>query len=146
MSTDRDFEDLQRELGVLDRGDGEGGDHEHALGQLDDLEVELREVAGAVNDHEIEGLAQLGDDGAHVLGRDQVGELRADRGEQRPHPGGTKGQHLAHALVVDAARPVDKLGDAAAVVEVEHDPDVAELEVEIDERDAPPGLFRERHG
>ena len=60
-STDSDFEHLEGELGVLDGRDGQRGDHQHPLGQLDDLEVELGEVAGAVDDDVVERAAQLGD-------------------------------------------------------------------------------------
>ena len=64
--------------------------------------------------------------------------------EEHPHAVRSLGHDLVEHLGLEGLR-VDDVGDAPAVIQVEHHPDVAELKVEVDERHARLGLHREGH-
>src|SRR5207248_7752656 len=122
-------EDLERQLGVLDRGDAERGHYYHPVGVVQHLQVDLAQVAAAVHDDVVEHLAQLGEDPAHVVDRDQVGQLRADRGQEDLDPDGPVHHHLPDEFLVHVLDVLDQVGDPLRVVQVEEHADVPELEV-----------------
>src|SRR6202023_4162997 len=139
-------EDLQGQLGVLDRRDAQGGDHHHAVGVVEHLEVDLAEVGAAVDDDVVEHLAQLAEDAPDVVDGDQVGELRADRWEQNLDPEGAVHHDLANEVGIHVVDVLDQIGDPLRVIQVEEHTNVAELQVEVDQRDLALGLVRHRHG
>ena len=129
---------LQKKLGVLDRRDVRGRHEDQRVGGFDGVQRDLGEVAIGVDDHEVEELAQPGQDQVEVLGGDEVGELGRWRCRQDPglpvrplHAG----EEECRRERIDIDQHVDHRGHG---VGVEHQRLIAELEAEVEDRGAHP--------
>ena len=67
-STLSDFQHLQHQAGVFDRGNGELPDHDYVVSQFGCFKRSLRQLATAVDDDVVKLSSQNVDDGTNVLG------------------------------------------------------------------------------
>ena len=131
-----EIEGLEPELRVLE---GERVEHSHHddVGRAVDRRDHLcGETWRRVHDDPVELAAQDRVDLAKQLCADGARLVGAARGDERPHSGGVGREEGVELVVVDRTGGLREVVDGSLGRKAEAERDVAELEVEVDERDA----------
>jgi hypothetical protein len=128
------LEGLQPDLDVLDVGNVHPRDQQHVVADLDQAEHHVVEVGGSV-DHDVraEGTEEV-DDADHLLGTDLVGEGGLEGGRKHQQTRALVGhQQALQERCVELLDGTDRVDDGVLGRELEHDGDVAELQVGVDQ-------------
>ena len=127
------LERLEADLRVLERERVEHPDDEQVRRRVDRRDHLGRERRRGVDEHEVVPRAEDLEHLPQERRRDRRRLIRAKRREQRPRAGGMVGEEALDLVAVERSARGGQVVDRLRRLEPERQPDVAELEVEVDE-------------
>ena len=131
--------DLEEEAHVLDARDLEAQHRQDDVRRIEDRQRRVVEVGGAVDDDELVSCAERLQDVLHARRRDHLGHLRRGRREQDADARRMVDDEGVDRLQLTRFELRHEVGDRLVLrVEVEQDPDVAELEGAVHQDDRLP--------